>query len=96
MFNKLAQTLACSGPSGLEPEQNNTMAPIKSVYYACGCCSVVPSAGEKTEFHMEELRRITNAGTKTPVYLLCLTELKRLTQVGGSRNTSVYKLSTHN
>ncbi|XP_041807235.1 spindle and kinetochore-associated protein 3 isoform X2 [Chelmon rostratus] len=52
--------------------------------------------GEKTEFHMEELRRITNAGTKTPVYLLCLTELKRLTQVGGSRNTSVYKLSTHN
>ncbi|XP_076603784.1 SKA complex subunit 3 [Chaetodon auriga] len=52
--------------------------------------------GGKTEFHMEELRKITNAGARTPLYLLCLTELKRLTQVRGSRNTSVYKLNTHN
>ncbi|XP_040005238.1 spindle and kinetochore-associated protein 3 isoform X2 [Xiphias gladius] len=52
--------------------------------------------GEKTELRMEELRRITNVGTKTPVYILCLTELKRLEHVGGARNTSVYKLSTRN
>ncbi|XP_035533070.1 spindle and kinetochore-associated protein 3 [Morone saxatilis] len=52
--------------------------------------------GEKTEFQMEELRRITNVGTKTPVYILCLMELKRLKHVGGARNTSVYKLNTHN
>uniref|UniRef100_A0A3Q3EX94 Spindle and kinetochore associated complex subunit 3 n=1 Tax=Labrus bergylta TaxID=56723 RepID=A0A3Q3EX94_9LABR len=52
--------------------------------------------GENTEFQMEELRRITNVGTRTPVYILCLTELKRLSHVGGARNTSVYKLSTHN
>ncbi|KAM6978597.1 SKA complex subunit 3 [Tautogolabrus adspersus] len=52
--------------------------------------------GEKTEFQMEELRRITNVGTRTPVYILCLTELKRLKQVGGARNTSVYKLCTQN
>lgn len=61
-----------------------------------GRCSVVPSAGKKTEFQLEELRRITNVGTKTPVYILCLTELKRLTHVGGAKTTSVYKLSTHN
>ncbi|XP_040913390.1 spindle and kinetochore-associated protein 3 isoform X2 [Toxotes jaculatrix] len=53
------------------------------------------SQGEKTELQMEELRRITSVGTKTPVYILCLTELKRLQHVGGARNTSVYKLSTH-
>uniref|UniRef100_UPI0037E7603A SKA complex subunit 3 n=1 Tax=Semicossyphus pulcher TaxID=241346 RepID=UPI0037E7603A len=52
--------------------------------------------GEKTEFQMEELRKITNVGTRTPVYILCLTELKRLKHVGGARNTSVYKLITHN
>nr|XP_020487683.1 spindle and kinetochore-associated protein 3 [Labrus bergylta] len=52
--------------------------------------------GENTEFQMEELRRITNVGTRTPVYILCLTELKRLSHVGGARNTSVYKLRTHN
>ncbi|KAM9347785.1 SKA complex subunit 3 [Symphorus nematophorus] len=51
--------------------------------------------GEKTEFQMEELRRITSVGAKTPVYILCLTELKRLAHVGGARDTSVYKLSTH-
>ncbi|XP_070771395.1 SKA complex subunit 3 [Enoplosus armatus] len=50
--------------------------------------------GEKTEIQMEELRRITNVGNKTPIYILCLTELKRLQHVGGAANTSVYKLST--
>ncbi|XP_049905162.1 spindle and kinetochore-associated protein 3 [Epinephelus moara] len=54
------------------------------------------SPGEQTEFQMEELRRICGVGTKTPVYILCLTELKRLTHTGGARNTSVYKLNTHN
>ncbi|XP_067460431.1 spindle and kinetochore-associated protein 3 isoform X1 [Thunnus thynnus] len=48
--------------------------------------------GKKTEFQMEELRRITSVGTKTPVYILCLSELKRLEHVGGS----VYKLNLHN
>lgn len=59
-------------------------------------CSVAPPAGEKTEFQTEELRRIANVGTKTPVYILCLTELHRLTHVRGDKNTSVYKLSSHN
>lgn len=56
---------------------------------------MAPSAGEKTEFQIEELRRIGNVGAKTPIYLLCLTELKRLEHVGGARDTSVYKLITH-
>ncbi|XP_026231600.1 spindle and kinetochore-associated protein 3 isoform X2 [Anabas testudineus] len=50
--------------------------------------------GERTELQMEELRKITNVGTKTPVYILCLTELKRLKHVGGTSNTSLYKLCT--
>ncbi|XP_034550311.1 spindle and kinetochore-associated protein 3 [Notolabrus celidotus] len=53
-------------------------------------------SGEQAEFQMEELRRITNVGPRTPVYILCLTELKRLKHVGGARNTSVYTLSMHN
>ncbi|XP_062259164.1 spindle and kinetochore-associated protein 3 isoform X2 [Platichthys flesus] len=51
--------------------------------------------GEKTELNLEELKRITNVGTKTPVFVLCLTELKRLQQVGGAKNNAVYKLSAH-
>ncbi|XP_074551041.1 SKA complex subunit 3 [Halichoeres trimaculatus] len=50
--------------------------------------------GEKTEFRMEELKRITSVGARTPVYILCLTELKRLSHVGGARDASVYKLNT--
>ncbi|KAE8299751.1 Spindle and kinetochore-associated protein 3 [Larimichthys crocea] len=50
--------------------------------------------GEKTEFQMEELGKMLNLGAKTPVYILCLMELKRLIDVGGARSTSVYKLST--
>ncbi|XP_068590413.1 spindle and kinetochore-associated protein 3 [Cebidichthys violaceus] len=52
------------------------------------------SRGQQTEFRMEELRRICSAGTKTPVYILCLTELRRLEHTGGARNTSVYRLCT--
>ncbi|KAI9546961.1 hypothetical protein NQZ68_021630 [Dissostichus eleginoides] len=54
------------------------------------------SEGEHTEFQMEELLRICRVGTKTPIFILCLTELKRLKHIGGSRNTSVYKLWTQN
>ncbi|XP_062288156.1 spindle and kinetochore-associated protein 3 [Scomber scombrus] len=48
--------------------------------------------GEKTQFQMEELRTITNVGTKTPVYILCLSELNRLDHIG----ESAYKLNLHN
>lgn len=48
------------------------------------------------EFQIEELQRIINAGTKTPVIVLCLTELKKLTHVGGVKNSAVYKLNMHN
>uniref|UniRef100_A0A3Q3QZB9 Uncharacterized protein n=1 Tax=Monopterus albus TaxID=43700 RepID=A0A3Q3QZB9_MONAL len=51
---------------------------------------------QKTEFRMEELKKITSLGAKTPVYILCLTELQRLKHVGGTGNTSLYKLVTHN
>uniref|UniRef100_A0A673BHL7 Spindle and kinetochore associated complex subunit 3 n=1 Tax=Sphaeramia orbicularis TaxID=375764 RepID=A0A673BHL7_9TELE len=51
--------------------------------------------GEQTEFQMEEMRKMINFGTKTPVFILCLTELKRLDHVKGARNTSVFKLNTH-
>uniref|UniRef100_A0A3P8Q8D6 Spindle and kinetochore-associated protein 3 n=1 Tax=Astatotilapia calliptera TaxID=8154 RepID=A0A3P8Q8D6_ASTCA len=57
--------------------------------------SVAPSAGETTEFQMEKLKKIISVGTKAPVYILCLTELKRLKHVRGDRNTSVYRLITH-
>nr|XP_040056532.1 spindle and kinetochore-associated protein 3 isoform X2 [Gasterosteus aculeatus aculeatus] len=50
------------------------------------------AAGGQTEFRMEDLRRICFTGTKTPVYILCLTELRRLEHAGGERSTSVYKL----
>lgn len=59
-------------------------------------CSLVPPAGKKTEFQLEELQRIVNAGTKTPVIILCLTELQRLTHVGGVKNSALYKLNMHN
>ncbi|XP_019956103.2 SKA complex subunit 3 isoform X2 [Paralichthys olivaceus] len=52
--------------------------------------------GEKTELNLEELKRITNVGTKTPVFVLCLTELKRLQHMGGAKNNAVYKLSAQN
>lgn len=73
---------------------NSTVRQLSDASNRSLFCSVVPSAGEKTELRMEELRRITNVGSKTPVYLLCLTELKRMTHVGGARDTSVYKLCT--
>ncbi|XP_031171968.1 spindle and kinetochore-associated protein 3 isoform X2 [Sander lucioperca] len=53
------------------------------------------SRGEQTEFLMEELRGICLVGNKTPVYVLCLTELNRLKHMLGVGNNSVYKLCTH-
>uniref|UniRef100_A0A7N8WRN1 Spindle and kinetochore associated complex subunit 3 n=1 Tax=Mastacembelus armatus TaxID=205130 RepID=A0A7N8WRN1_9TELE len=44
------------------------------------------------KFTIEELKKITNVGTKTPIYVLCLTELKRLKPVEGAGNISMYKL----
>ncbi|XP_033966094.1 SKA complex subunit 3 [Pseudochaenichthys georgianus] len=52
------------------------------------------SEGEHTEFQMEELQKISMVGRKTPIFILCLTELKRLKLIGGARNTAVYKLCT--
>uniref|UniRef100_A0AAY5L495 Spindle and kinetochore-associated protein 3 n=1 Tax=Esox lucius TaxID=8010 RepID=A0AAY5L495_ESOLU len=48
-------------------------------------------------FSMEELKRITGVGTKTPMYVLCLTEMKRLERVQGVGSSDVYKvlLQTH-
>ncbi|XP_053184874.1 spindle and kinetochore-associated protein 3 [Scomber japonicus] len=53
---------------------------------------MVECRGGKTEFQMEELKRITSVGTKTPVYILCLIELNRLDHIG----ESAYKLNLHN
>ncbi|XP_037542595.1 spindle and kinetochore-associated protein 3 [Nematolebias whitei] len=50
------------------------------------------SEGLMTTCTTEELRRISSVGTRAPVYILCLQELKRLKQVEGS--ASVYQLIT--
>ncbi|KAM3862191.1 LOW QUALITY PROTEIN: SKA complex subunit 3 [Diretmus argenteus] len=50
----------------------------------------------REEFLMEELQKITCVGTKAPIYILCLTELKRLERVHGVESSSVYKLLSHN
>nr|XP_057939008.1 spindle and kinetochore-associated protein 3 isoform X2 [Doryrhamphus excisus] len=49
--------------------------------------------GDKGDFHMEELEKMTSVGIKAPVYVLCLSELKRLEQVGGVGSAAVYKLA---
>ncbi|KAJ0047345.1 hypothetical protein NL108_002490, partial [Boleophthalmus pectinirostris] len=48
-----------------------------------------------TEFHIEQLKQMINFGAKTPLFIVCLSELKRLDQIKGTRNNSVYKLKTH-
>ncbi|XP_051814718.1 spindle and kinetochore-associated protein 3 isoform X1 [Acanthochromis polyacanthus] len=48
--------------------------------------------GGTSEFQMDQLKRIIGVGTLAPVYVLCLTELKRLKHVGGVKENSVYKL----
>ncbi|XP_019736554.1 SKA complex subunit 3 [Hippocampus comes] len=55
---------------------------------------LVQCPGEDTrEFGMEELKKITDVGIKAPVYLLCLSELRRLEHVEGVRNNAIYKLN---
>ncbi|XP_061782076.1 SKA complex subunit 3 isoform X1 [Nerophis lumbriciformis] len=51
--------------------------------------------GDKVQFQMEELKKMTSVGIKAPVFILCLSELKRLEPVGGAGNTAVYKLRLH-
>ncbi|XP_061774256.1 spindle and kinetochore-associated protein 3 [Nerophis ophidion] len=51
--------------------------------------------GDKVDFQMEELKKMTNVGIKAPVFILCLSELKRLEPMGGAGNTAVYKLRLH-
>lgn len=50
---------------------------------------------DKTEFHIEELKQLINFGAKTRIYILCLSELKRMEHIPGSRNNSMYKLCTN-
>ncbi|XP_041856801.1 spindle and kinetochore-associated protein 3 [Melanotaenia boesemani] len=52
--------------------------------------------GEMNELTTEVLRQIINVGTMAPIYIICLQELKRLTQVDGVLGTAAYKLITHN
>ncbi|XP_037095026.1 spindle and kinetochore-associated protein 3 isoform X1 [Syngnathus acus] len=55
---------------------------------------LVQCPGEDTrEFRMEELKRITKMGIKAPVYMLCLSELRRLQHVEGARNNTIYTLN---
>ncbi|TNN44346.1 Spindle and kinetochore-associated protein 3 [Liparis tanakae] len=49
----------------------------------------------KTEFSMKDLSRACATGTKTPLYVLCLVELRRLEPTEGARSSgSLYKLCT--
>ncbi|XP_020776061.2 spindle and kinetochore-associated protein 3 [Boleophthalmus pectinirostris] len=57
--------------------------------------SIAMCKGGKTEFHIEQLKQMINFGAKTPLFIVCLSELKRLDQIKGTRNNSVYKLKTH-
>ncbi|XP_054643862.1 spindle and kinetochore-associated protein 3 isoform X2 [Dunckerocampus dactyliophorus] len=52
--------------------------------------------GDTQDFQREELEKMTNVGIKAPVYVLCLSELKRLEQVEGAGSTAVYKLRLRN
>ncbi|XP_057708714.1 spindle and kinetochore-associated protein 3 [Corythoichthys intestinalis] len=54
------------------------------------------SPGEDTrEFGLEDLKIMTNAGITAPVYILCLSALRRLEHIRGERNNAVYKLNLH-
>lgn len=56
---------------------------------------MLPSTGNKAEFHIDELKKMIDFGAKTPMFVLCLTELKRLDHIKGDKVNSVYKLHTH-
>lgn len=65
------------------------------LYLAVDGCPLLPSAGGQAEFPLEELQRMVDAGPKTPVIVLCLAELRRLTHVGGAKSSAVYQLNVH-
>ncbi|XP_048094381.1 spindle and kinetochore-associated protein 3 [Alosa alosa] len=44
------------------------------------------------QFQMDELRSITGIGVKAPMFLLCLTQLKRVEHIQGAGNNAMYKL----
>ncbi|KAI5621313.1 spindle and kinetochore-associated protein 3, partial [Silurus asotus] len=46
------------------------------------------------EFHMEDLRKMLDVGPQTPIYILCLIELKRLANVQGFGRNAVFKILT--
>ncbi|CAL1582972.1 unnamed protein product [Knipowitschia caucasica] len=56
--------------------------------------AIAKCKGNKMEFHVEELKQMINCGEKTLLIIVCLSELKRLDHVKGTRNNSVYKLKT--
>lgn len=56
--------------------------------------SIAKCKRDKTEFHIEELKRMINFGAMTPLFIVCLSELKRMHQVRGTRSDPVYKLFT--
>ena len=47
---------------------------------------------DPTRFLMDELRSITGVGAKAPMFLLCLTQLKRVEHIHGAGNSAMYKL----
>ncbi|XP_072301144.1 SKA complex subunit 3 [Eucyclogobius newberryi] len=57
-------------------------------------CSIAKCKGNKMEFHIDELKQIINFGAKTTLFIMCLSVLKRLDQIKGTRNNSVYKIKT--
>ncbi|KAM4608695.1 SKA complex subunit 3 [Polymixia lowei] len=72
-----------------------TLSSLNQALHKINSAAAEKSHGEKAEFVMEDLRRITAMGTKAPIYLLCLTELKRLQHLQGVGNSSVYKMLSH-
>lgn len=56
--------------------------------------SIAKCRRDKTEFHIDELKRMIDFGAKTPLFILCLSELKRMIQIRGTQKNSVYELKT--
>ncbi|XP_062389439.1 spindle and kinetochore-associated protein 3 [Sardina pilchardus] len=50
------------------------------------------SYSDPMQFLMDELRSITGIGVKAPMFLLCLTQLKRVEHIQGAGNNAMYKL----
>ncbi|XP_061698060.1 spindle and kinetochore-associated protein 3 isoform X2 [Syngnathoides biaculeatus] len=50
-------------------------------------------APDTCTYTMEELKKMTDMDIRAPIYMLCLTELKRLEKVEGAVNDAVYKFN---